>query len=1058
MKKNLRYQIGGWTMAFILAFAACTDEDTPAVPKGKAGTLHIESVTVDDVKVGSRAVAEGGTTYDSGSFPYNQAVTGFSTGDVMTLNLENGSVATAYAKYNGTTWDIYSDIPCTVAAEIKPGNGKKWDELSISIAPFTLTSDTDLSGDELTNNVLTTYDVSLFDGDNKAGCFLYGDKLEVEELNIDKELTSATLGAVSIELKHANALLRLPVSAVNITPGTYIQGGTAYGVTGLATLWAEYTNESDTHYSPLTKVTIGSTEYWQAIVPAGSSIKLTGFKAVLKKNSSTTFTLDLPFQTQASGGSATAMPTDGYELQPGYQYSLSLLITPSKQAVSLTAPSGKPGWNTDGEVALVSPESELEWVAANGTVAAHFKVSGPNGLKLLNHWMTGQTGADISGIKGYVTSDLNVYDEGRLSKNITLAANITLPTPENGKSNWIPIDAYTGTFDGADYSISGLVINNNNDSNAGFFASIGSVGIVQNAYFIGANVANAETAGVIAGANGGVIRQCVVTGSVVSGSTAVGGIAGQSTGAIVACAYQGQVTLTNSGNSGQLGGIAGSGNAYGSWATGYAVTGDGCYTTLNSAPNSASNLNDEGVIMQMNRAVIAYNSTAAEANKATKGWKADTDADTDTYPDYVDLSTLPLGNYELEWVTTNQGTTSKYFRVTGPHGLQLLNKWMTGQAEADITGIVGYNANDLNINDTYTRQGKHITIDADITLPEVADGESNWIPLSGYHGSISGGNHTISGLRIHNNVNTVYVGFVGVLQDGGKIENLRFTDAQVNNTGTTDTGIVAGLCRKGTTVTNCEVDNASTVTGSTPVGGIVGYAVSTSGPKLTRISNCRNYAAVSSTDTYPSNVYVGGIVGNIEYAVVERCSNYGAVSGTGNNAHHVGGIVGWLNNSVAMACLNNGTVYGTYSAGGIVGYQSAGSSNIFGSAYIVACGNEGSVSGLKNVGGIVGTLNDGAVYGSWTIDTGETSSGYVPQTEDGVGSGDPDSVDSAVGDASDVNNAAESTLNNSISDYNTRITNKNITYAGDASFWTCNYQWKAGSSTTNPTFQQIPSN
>jgi len=497
MKKNLRYQIGGWTMAFILAFTACTDEDTPTVPKGKTGTLHIESVTVDDAKVGSRAVAEGGTTYDSGSFPYNQAVTGFSTGDVMTLNLENGSVATAYAKYNGTTWDIYSDNACTVAAEIKPGNGKKWDELSISIAPFTLTSDTDLSGDELTDNVLTTYGISLFDGDDKAGCILYGDLLDVEELTIDNVLTSATLGAVSIELKHTNALLRLPVSAVDITPGTYIQGGTAYAVTGLATLWAVYTNESDTHYSPLTKVTIGSTEYWQAIVPAGSSIKLIGFKAVLKTSSSTTFTLDLPFQTQASGSSATAMPTGGYGLLPGYQYPLLLHITPAEQGVSLTAPSGKPGWNTNDEMTLISPESELEWVVENGTEAAHFKVSGPNGLKLLNHWMTDQTGADISGIKGY---DASLDAVNKNSKNITLAADITLPTPENGESNWIPIDAYTGTFDGADYSISGLVINNNNASNAGFFASIGSGGIVQNAYFIEANVANYGSAGVIAGA------------------------------------------------------------------------------------------------------------------------------------------------------------------------------------------------------------------------------------------------------------------------------------------------------------------------------------------------------------------------------------------------------------------------------------------------------------------------------------------------------------------------------------------------------------------------------
>ena len=695
MKKNLQYQIGGWAMAFILAFTACTDEDTPAVPKGKAGTLHIESVTVDDAKVGSRAVAEGGTTYDSGSFPYNQAVTGFSTGDVMTLNLENGSVATAYAKYNGTTWDIYSDNACTVAADIKPADDKTWDDLSISINPFALTSDTDLSGNELTD----TYDVSLFDVADQADCFLYGDKLEVEELTIDKGLTSATLGAVSIKLKHANALLRLPESDVTVT-GTYIQGGTAYAMTELATLWAVYTDGTNTYYSPLTEVG----DYWQAIVPAGSSIKLTGFKAVLKTSSSTTFTFDLPFQTQASGGSATAMPTGGYALQPGYQYPLSLYITPSEQAVSLTAPSGKPRWNTN-EVALVSPESELEWVAANDTVAAHFKVSGPKGLMLLNHWMTDQTGADISGIKGYDANVLDGLNVNKNSKNITLAADITLPTPKNGQSNWIMMgeweSKYTGTFDGGGHRITGLVINGDIQC-SGFFKCLS--GTVKNLHFVNASVTDAARSGVITSNNYGLIQNCSLTNCTVNGTMYVGGMVGINiNGVIKDCMVDGETTVTNCSNTiyTELGGIVGSlekglvhacmsaanvsaafmspdvggivgriggdsdaavvacgyfgtltnstgmdgiagndvgnnANVYGSWATGYAVTGDGCYTTLNSAANYASDLNNDEVIMRMNVAVRAYN-TAAEANKATKGWKADTDADTDAYPDYVVL-------------------------------------------------------------------------------------------------------------------------------------------------------------------------------------------------------------------------------------------------------------------------------------------------------------------------------------------------------------------------------------------------------------------------------------
>ena len=176
-------------------------------------------------------------------------------------------------------------------------------------------------------------------------------------ITIDTDLKSPTLGAVTIQLKHTRALLRLPKSAANIEEGTYIVNGTAHNVTGLGTLWAKVQYGSSTYYYPLTEVG----DYLQAIVVADlpdqmpGNATLTGFKAVMLTEESgivgsdsfdetKTLTLDLPFKK----GASTTVSTSIY-LLPNYRYPLTLNIAPHTASVTLTSPLGKPGWGTDEE-------------------------------------------------------------------------------------------------------------------------------------------------------------------------------------------------------------------------------------------------------------------------------------------------------------------------------------------------------------------------------------------------------------------------------------------------------------------------------------------------------------------------------------------------------------------------------------------------------------------------------------------------------------------------------------------------------------------------------------
>jgi len=129
------------------------------------------------------------------------------------------------------------------------------------------------------------------------------------------------------------------------------------------------------------------------------------------------------------------------------------------------------------------------------------------------------------------------------------------------------------------------------------------------------------------------------------------------------------------------------------------------------------------------------------------------------------------------------------------------------------------------------------------------------------------------------------------------------------------------------------------------VGGIVGYS-----DQYTRIIGCY----VGSTSTVTGTQNVGGIVGYIEYSVMNECDtgDTTTVSGTQN----VGGIVGCsFNYNQVRYCSIDGTaaVTGTENVGGIAGYSSYVSD-------VTSCttGEYTTVTGEQNVGGIAGQSQD----------------------------------------------------------------------------------------------------
>ena len=160
---------------------------------------------------------------------------------------------------------------------------------------------------------------------------------------------------------------------------------------------------------------------------------------------------------------------------------------------------------------------------------------------------------------------------GEYGANAELTANITIN--ENGNlitgktfTQWTPIGeygergekAYTGTFDGQGYTISGLYYDGSGDY-AGLFGYVGSDGRVQNVNvadsYIGNNYSYGFTGGVCGYNNGGTITNCYNTGTV-KGSYYTGGVCGSNRGMITNCSFSGSVTCNNTHTF--VGGVCGS--------------------------------------------------------------------------------------------------------------------------------------------------------------------------------------------------------------------------------------------------------------------------------------------------------------------------------------------------------------------------------------------------------------------------------------------------------------------------------------------------------------------
>ncbi len=198
------------------------------------------------------------------------------------------------------------------------------------------------------------------------------------------------------------------------------------------------------------------------------------------------------------------------------------------------------------------------------------------------YWFAEFVNAGNTSANAILTADI-VVNEGTVTESST-DARVWTPI-----GNWS--NKYTGTFDGNDYTVSGLYFNDSEVHYVGFFGVIGENGAVKNTGVINSYFNGDECVGGVSGYNFGTVTNCYSTAKI-SADRFAGGIVGCSYG-IVANSYNtGKVngnncisgvvgisqfgTIINCYNTGE---VSGTTNVGGILGESYSATIANCYNT-----------------------------------------------------------------------------------------------------------------------------------------------------------------------------------------------------------------------------------------------------------------------------------------------------------------------------------------------------------------------------------------------------------------------------------------------------------------------------------------------
>ncbi len=266
------------------------------------------------------------------------------------------------------------------------------------------------------------------------------------------------------------------------------------------------------------------------------------------------------------------------------------------------------------------------------------------------------------------------------------------------------------------------------------------------------------------------------------------------------------------------------------------------------------------------------------------------------------------------------------------NSIEITNSYATGSVSggAQVGGLVGYHVGAKSIRTSYATGSVSGSTQVGGL---VGFGRSTLISLNSYAtGSVSGTSQV--------------GGLVGLLNLSGSIQNSRATGTVTGNGSGNGIGGLIGEIADSGIISNSHATGAVSASNSSRVGGLVGYAVSST------ITNSYATGVISGLNG------VGGLIGvssgaSISTPITISSNSYatGSVSGT----DQVGGLIGdQLEGGHIVGSYATGSVSGRHDVGGLCGRTNIGTltANLRDSYATGAVSATGS-----NVGGLVGSQN-----------------------------------------------------------------------------------------------------
>ncbi|MDD5225684.1 MAG: GLUG motif-containing protein, partial [Candidatus Omnitrophica bacterium] len=564
-----------------------------------------------------------------------------------------------------------------------------------------------------------------------------------------------------------------------------------------------------------------------------------------------------------------------------------------------------------------------------------------------------------------------------LSKSYTLANNIdaSSTTGWNAGAGFDPVgdstNKYSGTFAGADHTITNLTINRSAESDVGLFgrtngATIKDVGLVN------VSAKGTNRVGGLVGLNyKSSIDNSYVTGNVTGTGDYIGGLAGINRYTRSSFGISNSYSTSDVTGGRNAGGLVGynydSASISNSYATGI-VTGIsyiGGLVGRNYNSASVSNSHATGSVTGTATSIgglVGYNTKNASVS--------------DSYATGLVTGNSVSGNYVGGLVGWNYDYSS------------ISNSYATGDVTGNyrIGGFVGQNDYHASIDNGYATGT--VTGTTQIGGFVGYNYLSSTIANSHATGSATGTSDYVGGLVGRNTAaisdsyatgNATGASFVGGLA-GNNTSTIANSYAMGNVSGSGDVGGLVGQAA-GSSISESYATGSVTGTGNN-VGGLVGYNYASS-------SISRSYATGNVTGASA----VGGFVGsngnsNLDgFSTISDSYATGSVTGTGNQ---VGGLVG--SNSSDPYVTSSATISNSYATGSVTGADYVG--GLVGSNYsfysysaaISNCYATGSVTGTGDyVGGFLGDNERAPLTNNW----------WFSSSEHGIGGGEEAGVTKA---------------------------------------------------------------